>query len=331
MTTRIGTVACLLLALCCTRRTPQPYGSFEALTGGFEKIVSADASIEVIGEGYTWCEGPLWVESEKMLLFSDVPANTVYSWRPESGPVGVYLSPSGYTGTGNYSREAGANGLLLDGQGNLILCQHGNRQVAQMAADLGSPRPDFVALAAQFNGRRFNSPNDAALHGGSLFFTDPPYGLPAGAADSTRELPFQGVFQVTPTGEVRLLIDSLTRPNGIAFFPDGKSFLVANSDPAKAIWYRYAWHGAAASAAGIFYDATALAATQPGLPDGLKIDRQGNVFATGPGGIFIFDSAGGLLGKIRLPVAASNCALSEDEKTLFVTNHMRVLKIRLRK
>jgi gluconolactonase len=321
-----------LLAMCCARQSPQtPAGTFEPLHEAFEKIVSADASIEVIAEGYTWSEGPLWIESQKMLLFSDVPANTVYRWRQETGTVDAYLAPAGYTGAGTYSAEPGANGLLLDDGGNLILCQHGNRQLARMASGLAEPRPEFAELATHYNGRRFNSPNDVALSQGSFFFTDPPYGLPNGEADSSRELPFQGVFQLTPAGQLRLLIDSLSRPNGIAFFPDGKSFLVANSDPAKAIWCRYAWDGEQALGAGVFYDATPLTATQRGLPDGLKIDRQGHVFATGPGGIFVFDASGLLLGKIRLSGAASNCALSADEKTLFVTNHTRVLKITLRR
>jgi gluconolactonase len=320
----------LLLWQCAPREyTTSPYGSFEALNDSFHNVVSSKATIEKIGEGYEWSEGPVWIESQKKLLFSDVPKNTVYQWQ-EGQSVTVYLTPSGYTGEGTYSHEPGSNGLLLDGEGRLVLCQHGNRQLARMDAALTAPAPNFTAVAANFNGKRFNSPNDAVFFAGDFFFTDPPYGLPEQENDSTRELTVQGVYRATASGEVHLLVDSLTRPNGIAFFPDGKSFLVANSDPAKAKWYRYEWNGAEVTGGSIFYNATAEAATERGLPDGLKIDRQGRVFATGPGGIWVFDSTGQVLGKIRLNEAASNCALSTDEKTLFVTNDMLLLKISLR-
>lgn len=320
----------LLLWHCAPREdASSAYGSFEELLPEFRSVVTADAAIEKIGDGYEWSEGPVWVESEKILLFSDVPKNTVYQWR-EGQPVTEYLKPSGYTGAGPYSNEPGSNGLLLDGEGKLVLCQHGNRQVARMNAELRTPTPDFSPIASALGGKRFNSPNDAAFFAGDFFFTDPPYGLPMQENDSTRELPFQGVYRVAPSGEVQLLVDSLTRPNGIAFFPDGKSFLVANSDPAKAKWYRYEWDGTRVTGGSVFYDATTTAATERGLPDGLKIDQQGHVFATGPGGIFVFDAAGRVLGKIKLAEAASNCALSADEKTLFVTNDMLLLRISLR-
>lgn len=321
----------LILLYCAPReRAASPYGSFSELQPEFRAVIDQHAVIEKIGDGYEWSEGPVWVASEKKLLFSDVPKNTVYQWQ-EGQPVSVYLTPSGYTGDGTYSNEPGANGLLLDGEGKLVLCQHGNRQLARMNAPLHAPAPAFIPIAATFEGKRFNSPNDAVFLGGDFFFTDPPYGLPMQESDSTRALAFQGVFRVTPAGEVQLLVDSLTRPNGIAFFPDGKSFLVANSDPAKAKWYRYEWNGTEVTGGSIFYDATAEAATERGLPDGLKIDRQGRVFATGPGGIIVFDAKGSVLGKIKLKEAASNCALSADEKTLFVTNDMLLLKITLRK
>jgi len=319
-----------LLAVQCVSRQAPLVGSFAPATKEFHAIVSPDAPIEIIGEGYAWSEGPVWIESEKMLLFSDVPANTVYQWKPGQALATPYLTPSGFTGEGNYSNEPGSNGLLLDAQGALVLCQHGNRQLARMASPITAPQPNYVTVADRYDGRRFNSPNDVAEWEGSFFFTDPPYGLPAQQNDTARELPFQGVFQVTPGGDVRLLIDSLTRPNGIAFFPDGNSFLVANSDPQKAMWYQYDWNGQQITRGRVFHNATPLVATQRGLPDGLKIDRNRNVFATGPGGIFVFDAAGQLLGTIRLTEAASNCALSADEKTLFITNDMRVLKITLR-
>jgi gluconolactonase len=166
----------------------------------------------------------------------------------------------------------------------------------------------------------------------NFFFTDPAYGLMNQMEDSAKEISFQGVFRVTENRKVILLIDSLTRPNGIAFSPDGKKLYVANSDPEKARWYEYEVNPFMQIVSGrILYDATANAKTEKGLPDGLKVDAQGNIFATGPGGIWIFNGHGELLGKIKVDEATSNCALTPDGKTLFVTNDMNILRIELRK
>ena len=162
---------------------------------------------------------------------------------------------------------------------------------------------------------------------GDYFFTDPPYGMPE---DLEQEIPFQGVYKASG-GQVKLLIDSLTRPNGIAFMPGERTFIVANSDPKKAIWYAFDLDGNdSVTNARIFYDATENAGSERGLPDGLKIDKQGNVFATGPGGVWIFDKSGKVLGRIKLPVATANCALSSDEKTLFITADNYLLRLKMR-
>ena len=228
----------------------------------------------------------------------------------------------------------GANGLTTDNDGRLVLCQHGNRQMARMDAAVDKPEAKFISIASTYQGRRFNSPNDAVYNSeGELFFTDPPYGLTQGDDDPKKEIPFNGVYKVKRNGEVKLLLDSLSRPNGLAFFPGEKKLIIANSDPAKPYWYLYdVGNNDSLQNGKVFYDPlAAMGQGVQGLPDGLKIDTKGNVFATGPGGIWIFDKQGKLLGKIKLSDPASNCALSPDEKTLYVTNDMQVLRIKLRK
>jgi gluconolactonase len=326
----------ILLAVivsCKTAETSnvESIGSIERLDSAANDILGKDPTMEIIGEGYKWSEGPIWVASENMLLFSDVPNNIVYKWTAEKG-IEKYLTPSGYTGTGTYSNEPGSNGLTLSPDGKLVLCQHGDRRVSLMDAPFGSPEPKFVALADNFQGKKLNSPNDAVFRGnGDLFFTDPPYGLPKQAEDSTKETPHNGVYKVSG-GIASLVVDSLTRPNGIAFFPDQQTLLVANSDPEKARWYVFRLDEKdSVVSARIFYDATANAkAGERGLPDGLRVDKSGNVFATGPGGIWIFNSEGKVLGKIRLTEPAANCALSPDEKTLYITNNMYLVRVKLR-
>lgn len=307
-------------------------GHIERLDPALDAVIDTNATIEIIAEGFKWSEGPLWVETEQMLLFSDVPDNTIYKWTEEGGAE-VYLKPSGYTGTApSKSKEPGSNGLLLDKDGRLILCQHGNRQLARMEAPLNQPAPAFAALASHYEGMRFSSPNDAVFDAsGELFFTDPPYGLPAqNDEDPAKEIPFNGVYKVKQNGNVILLTDRITRPNGIAFFPDGHTLLVASSDPNAANWYVLDAREETVEPA-LFYSATDEREGLPGLPDGLKITKDGTVFASGPGGVWIFNRDGRVLGKIRLDKAASNVALSADEKTVYITNHQQVLRVRTKR
>ncbi|HEX5652509.1 MAG TPA: SMP-30/gluconolactonase/LRE family protein [Chitinophagaceae bacterium] len=306
-------------------------GTIERLDPAIDAIIEKDAKIEIIAEGFDWSEGPLWLESQQLLLFSDVPANTIYKWTEKKGKE-VYLTPSGYTGTEKRGGETGSNGLLLDPQGRLVLCQHGNRQMARMNAPLDQPAPRFIPIASQFQDKKLNSPNDAVFNSaGELYFTDPPYGLEKNMKDPKKEIPFQGVYKVDPQGEVILLTDSISRPNGIAIFPGGKKILIANSDPNKPYIYQYELDDAGTlKNASIFFDAGSQAPSRKGLPDGLKIDSRNNVFATGPGGVYIFDGQGKWLGRIHLENAASNCALTADEKTLFITNDMYVLRVKMR-
>jgi gluconolactonase len=296
-------------------------------------IIDTTTKAEIIAEGYEWSEGPLWIEKHKMLLFSDVPMNTVYKWTEAKGAE-VYLKPSGYTGaTPSKCKEPGSNGLTVDTDGHLVLCQHGDRAVSLMDAPLDKPIAKFVTLVNKYDNKKLNSPNDLVFNSnGELFFTDPPYGLETqDDTDPQKEIKHNGVYKVKKTGEVILLVDSITRPNGLAFFPGEKLLLIANSDPDKPVWYIYDVAGDSLTNGKIFYNAAEERKTmQHGLPDGLKINKQGIVFATGPGGVYIFNSQGKKLGLIKLDEATSNCAFSPDEKMLYVTNDMYVLRIKLK-
>ncbi|WP_298739243.1 SMP-30/gluconolactonase/LRE family protein [uncultured Chitinophaga sp.] len=309
----------------------QTIGTIEKTDKGLEAIINADARVEIIADGFDWSEGPLWIPEQQMLLFSDIPQNKVYKWTPDNG-LETYLTPSGYTGPTPRGGELGSNALLLNREGKLVLCQHGDRRLAVMDTALEHPAPVFSAVADNYQGKKFNSPNDVTMRSnGDYFFTDPPYGMEQRENDPVRELPFHGVFKVSAGGAVTLLTDSITRPNGIVFTPDEKTLIVANSDPGKAVWYMFDMGpGDVLTNPRILRDVTEEAKTQTGLPDGMKIDRQGNIFATGPGGIWIFDKSGKLLGKIKGPVAMSNCALAEDDTVLYITADRYVLRVKMR-
>lgn len=321
----------VILFSSCGNPAYKTIGSIEIADPALLSIIDTSTKAEIIAEKLDWSEGPLWLEDQQALLFSDVPANTIYKWTAAKG-MEVYLTPSGYTGTIKRGGETGSNGLLLNKEGKLVLCQHGNRQMAWMDASLSSPAANFKTIAGNYQGKKFNSPNDAVYNNeGDLFFTDPPYGLERNMQDSLKEIPFQGVYKVKPSGEVVLLTDSVSRPNGIAFLPGEKTLLVANSDPAKPVWYAFDLDSAGLlTHQRIFHDASAAVAAAQGMPDGMKVDKEGHVFATGPGGVWIMDKEGKLLGKIRLPEKASNCAFSADQKTLYVTEDMNVLRIKLK-
>jgi len=322
-------VLIFLVSACNSSQKFKNIGSIEKIDPALDQIISADAKLEIIAEGFDWSEGPLWIEDQKKLLFSDVPKNTIYQWTEEIGS-SVYLTPSGYTDTLPRTGEPGSNGLLLSNN-SLILCQHGDRRLALMESPINNPKPIFKTLGGTYEGKKFNSPNDAVVDSkGNFYVTDPPYGLVKNMDDPAKETPFQGVYKIAPSGKVSLLLDSITRPNGIALSPDGKSLFVANSDPAKARWYKFELSDSAITTGKVFYDVTNLTATEKGLPDGMKIDKQGNIFASGPGGLFIFNLTGKLLGRIKIPEATSNCALSADEKTLFITSDMYVLRLKMR-
>lgn len=312
---------------------PQPAskGSIEVTDQKLNTVLDSTAPIEVLAEGYSWSEGPLWLPEQKMLIFSDVPKNTIYSWSEEKG-AGVYLTPSGFTGEKFEGSEPGSNGLTLNNQGELVLCQHGNRTVSVMKADLSDPKPEYEYLAETYEGKRFNSPNDLIYdRDGNLYFTDPPYGLPGRMEDPSKEIDFQGVYRVSPDGVVTLLTDELTRPNGLALSPDEKTLYVANSDPERAIWMAYELDDTGKiQSEKVFYDVTDWVPKAAGLPDGLKIDDQGNLFATGPGGVWILSPEGKHLGTIKTGEATANCAFNEDKSVLYMTADSYLLRLKLK-
>ena len=314
---------------------PRTIGTIERLDPALDALVPADATLEIIGEGFDWSEGPVWVRDGGFLLFSDVPMNTIHRWDAAAG-CSVFLKPSGYTGDVPRGGETGSNGLTLDRQGRLILCQHGDRRVARLDAPLDTPQPRYVTLADRYDDGRFNSPNDACVHSsGAVYFTDPPYGLEGYQEDATKisgkEIPYQGVYRIAPDGQVTLLTKDLERPNGIALSPDEKTLYVANSHPPRPIWMAYPVRDDGTLGEGrVLFDASHLASQgRQGLPDGLKVDQHGNVFATGPGGVLVISPAGEHLGTLLTGQATANCAFGEDGSTLFITADSYLLRIRL--
>jgi gluconolactonase len=306
-----------------TRNFPT-IGRIHRLDPALDALVPADARIEVLASGMDWSEGPLWVKEGGYLLFSDIPRNSVLKWKEGEG-TSLFLKPSGYTGNTDYGREPGCNGNTLDQQGRLVSCEHGDRRISRLERDGGKR-----TLVDNYQGKRLNSPNDLVYKSnGDLYFTDPPYGLPRNWNDPRRELDFCGVYRLGVDGVLTLLTRELTRPNGIAFSPDEKRLYVAQSDPAKAIWMSYAVKDDGTIDKGrVLADVTSMVGKAPGLPDGLKVDRHGNLFATGPGGIHIMTPEGKLLGRIETGEATSNCAWGDDGSTLYITADMYICRVK---
>jgi gluconolactonase len=306
-------------------------GEIERLDPALDALVPKDAKMEIIVDGLDWCEGPLWIPSgDGFLIFSDIPANTIYRWDAKHGKH-VYLKPAGYTGHIPRGGETGTNGSTLDADGRLILCQHGDRRVARMLAPLDKPEPKYQTLAHKIDGKRLNSPNDATTHSsGAIYFTDPPYGLEKNMDDPAKELPYQGVYRIGTDGGVTLLTKELERPNGIALSPDEKTLYVANSHGPRPIWMAYPVLDDGSIGEGkVFFDATELSKTRKGAPDGMQVDEHGNLFAAGPGGVLVFSPEGKHLGTLKTGEATSNVAFGEDGKTLFITADMYILRIPL--
>jgi len=280
--------------------------------------------VEVIADGFGWVEGPLWIESQKMLLVSDVLNNNIYKWTAKKGKE-LYLAHSGYTQKTPRTEELGSNGLALNHKGQLLLCQHGDRRVAVMNASLASPKAEYSTLADNYQEKKFDSPNDLVVKSnGDIYFTDPPYGLEKGVKNPSKAAPYQGVYRISANGKVTLLTDSISRPNGIAFFPGEKKLLIANSDPQKPNIYLYDVDKDGLLSNGRIFKSERST-------DGIKIDKAGNVFATGQGGVWIYNQKGTLLGKIKVNGSTSNCAFSSDKKTLFITADDFLLKVTLSK
>ena len=301
----------------------RPAGGLEVFDDSAYEFLLPDTQPVIRSEGYAWTEGPVWIEQGGYLLFSDIPNNRVLRYQPGVGTT-TYLEDSGES-----------NGLLLDQEGRLVLMQGGDRRVAAMAAPLESPASRYETLADQYKGKRLNSPNDAVYHSdGNLYFTDPPYGLPKGLLDEGRELSFQGIFRLDPSGQLATVDQDVSLPNGIGLSPDERTLYVAVSDKTYAVWLAYdVADDGTVSNKRVFYDATSRVgkADEPGLPDGLAVHSSGYIFGTGPGGVWLFSPDGEPLARILTGRAAANCALSADEKTLYVTATDTLMSVTLRK
>ena len=299
-------------------------GRIERLDPRFDAIVSPGSVVEKVAQGLVWAEGPLWDPADESLLFSDVPRNAIFRWRPDTG-VTLFMARSGYTGDEPFAgREGGSNGLAFDRDGRLVFCQHGNRRVVRREKD-----GQITVLADRFQGKRFNSPNDLVYaSNGDLYFTDPVFGLPKAFDDPEKELPFQGVYRLAATGELTALVTDLRLPNGIGLSPDERTLYVSNSQRSRPVWIAYALSATGAIAGQrLFADASEWMQPSDGLPDGLKVDRAGNVFATGPGGVHVFAPDGTRLGRIETGVPTGNVAFGPKGVLFIAANHW-ILRVR---
>jgi gluconolactonase len=310
----------------------------ERLDPAIDRIVPANSFMEKVATGFTWVEGPIWINND-YLLFAEITSNSIRKWAPDNG-VAIFLQPSGYQGATPYGgHEPGSNGMTLDVDGRLTVAGHAQRNIWRLESL--DPRSQVTILADSYMGKKLNSPNDLVYRSdGSLYFTDPPYGLPTQKDnDPAKQLQVNGVYRIPKALDqkpgaqparagLQLLIRDLTRPNGIAFSPDEKYLYVSNSEPKK-IWMRYRVKAdGTLTDAKLFCDASSD--SRPGVPDGMKVDQSGNIYGTGPGGIWIFSREGKHLATIVMPEKASNLAWGgADRKTLYITATSSIYRIKL--
>ena len=301
-------------------------GSVERLSPEIDNLIGKSAKIEILADGFEWSEGPVWSSQLNSVLFSDVPENVIYSWNEDKG-LGTFTRPIGYSGNVPNLKKAGTNGLTIDADGNLIICMHGDRKITRLEK-LNINRK--VTLVNSFDGNLLNSPNDLVYDSkGNLYFTDPPYGLLEGDNDKLKEIEFNGVYKVSPNGDIEVLVKNLTRPNGISISNDEKILYVANSDKNNPVIMQYDLSEEGAKNPSIFFDGRELTKKDIGLFDGLKVHPTGNVFATGPGGVLVIKENGEHIGTIRTEVRTANCAFDENFQYLYMTSDMFLTRIKL--
>ena len=324
MRTLVSVLSLVGLAACThidNAQPPETIGSIDIRSAEMSAIVSPDTKIEVLAEGFTWPEGPVWVEEEDALYFNDVPENKMYRWDEDSGAA-LFLTPSGggtLETTANM-REPGANGIIewSEAPGKLLLADHGARGLSV----LDPQTKDRTTITSGFDGKSLNSPNDIVQRGdGGLFFTDPPYGLRGLNDAPEKELPFNGVYFLSVDGDLNLVIDDLSFPNGVALSPDEKTLYVAVSDPENAVIMAYATQPDGSVANGrVFFDANAELRYGGGLPDGMVVAANGTIFATGPAGVYVLSPEGRVIGTISTGMPTSNCTLDDEEEFLYMTS-----------
>jgi len=285
---------------------------------GLDQLVAPGAQLEIIASGFGHIEGPVWVADSSMLLFSDTPTRTIYRWTA-TNKCTKFLEYSGYTGRMPYSKEPGSNGMALDGRGNLLICEHGDRRLAALPlAEKSGKR----TLTDNHQGQRYNSPNDVvASANGTLYFTDPPFGLPQQANDPRREAPVGGLYRRAPDGKVTCETTELSRPNGLAFSPNGRTLYVSNADSLRPVILAYeVKSNGRLGKSRSFFDMSKVTGRRPKeVPDGLKTDAAGNIYASGFGGILVLSPQGQHLGTLDPGVTAANCAWGDDGHTLYIT------------
>ena len=301
-------------------------GSVERFSSEIDEFFSKDSKIEIIANGFSWSEGPVWSKKLNAVLFSDVPNNVIYKWDEKNG-LEIFLDNIGYSGVVPNLKKAGTNGLTIDNEGNLIICMHGDRRIVKLK-DWNNN--EFVPLATSFNNKLLNSPNDLVYNSNKdLFFTDPPYGLKGGDNDKLKELDYNGVFKLTSNGKLSVLIKNLSRPNGIAISGDEKLLYVANSDLNNPVIMKYQISDQGVKNPEVFFDGSFLSKKDKGLFDGLKIHPSGTVFATGPGGVLLIKSNGNHIGTVRTEVRTANCTFDDKYEYLYMTSHQYLTRIKL--
>jgi len=304
---------------------PYPAAHVERFDPALDQLLSSDAKLEQLADGVSWAEGPIWYQGG--IVYSDVPKNIIYRWKPGMDNKEVFLTPSGQLTPAPGFREPGSNGLTVDREGRLLVCQCGERRIARYSDG------KFTSVADRFDGKRFNSPNDLVVRrDGSIYFTDPPYGLEGGENSPLVELPWAGVYRVAVDGRVTLLAKTIRFANGIAFSPDERTLYVGSTENGNAHIQAFDVQpdGSIANER-LFFDARPLAKSGlPGGCDGMKIDHDGNVWTTGPGGILILTPGGKLLGRIATGIPTANCNWGDDGGTLYITASQFLLRVRTR-
>ena len=307
----------------------QIFGSVEFLDPKMEVFFDKDTKMEVLADGFTWAEGPVWVSKLNGVVFTDVPNNKAYLWTKKDG-LSLFLSPSGMTNHAPHSTDEGANGLTLDNEGNLILCQHGNRAVSKLK-NWSFDTPEYEILVDHFEGNWLNSPNDLAINQkGEIFFTDPPYGLKDQDRDALKELDFNGIYKWSEDNGLVLLDKSLSRPNGIALSNDEKTVYIGNSDSQHSIIAAFDLENGLLKNKRTFFDGSVLAQPRQGLFDGLRVHSSGVVFATGPGGVLVLDKSGKHLGTVMPGKSTANCGFDAQEDYLYLTSTDVLARIKLK-